>query len=65
MFILSDRRESNVKYFNDETIGKIRRGIYSAVYFNRTKEILLKENNLKRVTMQIFQKKSGRVRLTF
>src|SRR3989338_4010071 len=50
-----------MKYFNEETIGKIRRGIYSAVYFNRTKEILLKENNLKRVTMQIFQKKSGSI----
>src|SRR3972149_7129373 len=50
-----------MKYFNEETIGKIRRGIYSAVYFNRTKEILLKENNLKRVTMQIFQKKEGSI----
>jgi len=38
------------------TINKVRRGYYSALYFNRTKEILLKENNLKKVTMQVFQK---------
>lgn len=46
-------------YFNELTIDQIRRGYYTAVYFNRTKEILLKENNFKRVTMQIFQKKEG------
>jgi len=38
------------------TIKKIRSGYYSAVYFNRTKEILLKEKKLDTVTMQIFQK---------
>src|SRR3989344_22190 len=48
-------------YFTDETIGKIRTGYYSAVYFNRTKEILLKEKNLKRVTMQVFQKNDASI----
>ncbi len=44
-------------FFNDENIiKKIRTGYYSALYFKRTKEILTKENNLKKVTMQIFQK---------
>lgn len=41
------------------TVNKIRRGYYSALYFNRTKEILLKENNNKKVTMQIFQKNNS------
>ncbi|KKS97768.1 MAG: quinolinate phosphoribosyl transferase, nicotinate phosphoribosyltransferase [Candidatus Gottesmanbacteria bacterium GW2011_GWA2_43_14] len=50
-----------MKYFDSETITKIRQGYYTAVYFNRTKEILLKVNNLKRVTMQIFQKKKGSI----
>lgn len=45
-----------MKYWSEETIDQIRRGYYSAVYFNRTKEILLKEKNYKKVTMQIFQK---------
>lgn len=43
-------------YWDRETIHKIRRGYYSALYFNRTKHILLQENNLNSVTMQIFQK---------
>lgn len=50
-----------MKCFTDETIGKIRQGYYSAVYFNRTKEILLKEKILKQVTMQVFQKKEGSI----
>src|SRR3990167_7792010 len=50
-----------MKYFSEETIDKIRRGYYSAVYFNRTKEILLKEKNVKKVTMQVFQKKEGSI----
>lgn len=45
-----------MKYWSEETIDQIRRGYFSAVYFNRTKEILLKEKNYKKVTMQIFQK---------
>lgn len=44
---------------NSEIIGKIRKGFYSAVYFNRTKEILLREKNFKKVTMQVFQKHQG------
>jgi nicotinate phosphoribosyltransferase len=44
------------KYWDEQTVDKIREGYYSATYFNKTKEILLKENNLKIVTMQIFQK---------
>ena len=50
-----------MKYFSEETIEKIRRGYYDAVYFNRIKEILLKEKNLKRVTIQIFQRKKGSI----
>lgn len=50
-----------MKYFNEDTIERIRRGYYSAVYFNRTKEILLNEKNLKQVTMQVFQKKEGSI----
>ncbi len=48
-----------MKIWNNSTIKKIRKGYYSAVYFNRTKEILLHENNLKSVTMQIFQKQNN------
>lgn len=43
------------------TIDRIRKGYYSAVYFNRTKEILLSEQNLTPVTMQIFQKKDDSI----
>lgn len=43
-------------YFSSEDINKIRKGYYSALYFNRTKTILLKEKNYKNVTMQILQK---------
>jgi len=46
-----------MKFFKDKNIiHKIRKGDYSALYFNRTKEILLKEKNFKNATMQIFQK---------
>lgn len=48
-------------FWNKKTIEKIRQGYYSAVYFNRTKHILLEENNLKPVTMQIFQDHDGSV----
>lgn len=44
------------QYWSKDTINKIRRGYYSASYFNKTKEILLKEKDLTPVTMQVFQK---------
>lgn len=47
-------------YTKDE-IKKIRKGYYSALYFNRTRQILLKEENLETVTMQVFQKNEGSV----
>jgi nicotinate phosphoribosyltransferase len=46
-------------YWDQTIITNIRKGFYSAVYFNRTQEILLKEHNLTPVTMQIFQKKDN------
>lgn len=46
-----------MKFWTEETINKIREGYYSAVYFNRTRQILLEDKNFKQVTMQIFQKK--------
>lgn len=46
-----------MEYWDKQTIEQIRQGFYSALYFNRTKQILLKDDNRKRVTMQIFQKK--------
>ena len=48
-----------MQYFNQATIERIRRGYYSAVYFNRTKHILLQEKNLQIATMQIFQKQNA------
>lgn len=48
-----------MKYWDNETIDKIRNGYYSAVYFNRTKQTLLKEKKLENVTMQIFQKQNS------
>ena len=48
-------------YFDERTIKKIRRGYYSAVYFNRTKDILLEEKNTSVVTMQVFQKHEGSI----
>ena len=48
-------------YWNLETIDRIRKGYYSAVYFNRTREILLKERSTISVTMQIFQKNDNAV----
>lgn len=46
-------------YFSNEEINKIRKGYYSALYFNRTKTILLREKNFTNVTMQIFQKNNN------
>ncbi len=48
-----------MNYWDQETIEKIRKGFYSAQYFNRTKQMLLNEKNLKPITMQIFQKNDG------
>jgi nicotinate phosphoribosyltransferase len=45
-----------MNYWDDATIEKIRRGFYSAVYFNRTQGILLQEKHHKIITMQVFQK---------
>src|SRR3989344_6133800 len=50
-----------MKFFDRDTIEKIRRGYYTAVYLNRTKEILLKEKRLAIVTMQIFQENEGSI----
>jgi len=50
-----------MKYLTDEQIQKIRDGYYSAVYFNRTKEILLGEKNMSVVTMQVFQKQDNSI----
>ncbi len=49
------------KFWSEEIIQKIRKGYYSAVYFNRTKQILQEDKNLKSVTMQIFQKKDSTI----
>lgn len=43
-------------YWDARTIHKIRKGYYSAVYFERTRELLLKNKNDITVTMQVFQK---------
>lgn len=48
-------------YWDKKTINKIRRGYFSAVYFNKTKHILSQEVNLNLVTMQLFQKKDKSV----
>lgn len=48
-------------YWDAKTLRNIRKGLYSAVYFNRTREILLKEKNLTSVTMQIFQRNNSAV----
>ncbi len=42
-------------YWDNATIERIRRGYYSAVYFNRTKYILEREGGESLVTMQVFQ----------
>lgn len=48
-----------MKFWEETTINKIRQGYYSAAYFNRTKQILLNEKNLEKVTLQIFQKNNN------
>ena len=42
-------------FWDKATTTRIRRGYYSAVYFNRTKHILEKEHDETVVTMQVFQ----------
>jgi nicotinate phosphoribosyltransferase len=49
------------KFFSSADTEKIRKGYYSAKYFNRTKSILLKEKNFKEVTMQVFQREKDTV----
>ncbi|MBI4066732.1 quinolinate phosphoribosyl transferase [Candidatus Gottesmanbacteria bacterium] len=46
-------------YWDHATIERIRRGYYSAVYFNRTKHILEEEHDETPVTMQVFQWNDG------
>ncbi len=50
-----------MKFFDSYTIDRIRRGYYTAVYFNRTKYILEREKNFKVATMQVFQKHEGSI----
>lgn len=47
--------------YSPDTVEKIRKGYYSALYFNRTKQILLAEKDLRTVTMQVFQKNNSAV----
>lgn len=42
--------------YTPEVIDRIRKGYYSAIYFWRTKEILEKDQNFRRVVMQVFQR---------
>ena len=44
-----------MKYWDKKTVERLRKGFYSAVYFNRTKYILEQEKDFTPVTMQIFQ----------
>jgi len=48
-------------YWGKNTIRRIREGYYSAVYFNRTKEMLHKDGVMTDVIMQIFQRQNGAV----
>ncbi|MDP1722332.1 MAG: quinolinate phosphoribosyl transferase [Candidatus Gottesmanbacteria bacterium] len=48
-------------YWDKLTIERIRRGFYSATYFNRTKYILEREGDTTVVTMQIFQRNENSV----
>ncbi|MEK7587254.1 MAG: quinolinate phosphoribosyl transferase [Patescibacteria group bacterium] len=45
-----------MNFLTNDAIDRIRRDYYSAVYFHRTKEVLLAEKNFTPVTMQIFQR---------
>jgi nicotinate phosphoribosyltransferase len=45
-----------MKYWSNDILNKIRSGYFTAVYFDRTREILLGEKNYQKVTMQVFQK---------
>ncbi|HSX09633.1 MAG TPA: nicotinate phosphoribosyltransferase [Candidatus Saccharimonadales bacterium] len=46
-------------YWDEQTVEHIRKGFYSALYFNRTKQILLQEKKPQTITIQIFQKKTS------
>ena len=48
-----------MNYWDNQIVKQIRQGYYSAVYFNRAKEILLSEGNTAVVTMQVFQRNEG------
>ena len=48
-----------MNFFTHDTLDRIRRDYYSAVYFHRTKKLLLAEKNLIPVTMQVFQRNEG------
>ncbi|MEK7543690.1 MAG: quinolinate phosphoribosyl transferase [Patescibacteria group bacterium] len=48
-------------YWDKTTIERIRRGYYTAAYFNRTKYILEQEHDETIVTMQIFQRNENSV----
>ncbi len=48
-------------FFDTDEIKKIRKGHYSDLYLNRTKNILAKETNLQVATMQIFQKNNDSI----
>ncbi|MCL5797455.1 MAG: nicotinate phosphoribosyltransferase [Patescibacteria group bacterium] len=50
-----------MKYWDFQITEKIRRGYFSATYFNRTKKILEGENNRNVAVMQLFQKNEGSV----
>lgn len=50
-----------MKYWDFQITEKIRRGYFSATYFNRTKKILEGENNRNVAVMQLFQKNEGSI----
>lgn len=52
-----------MSFWDKAVVEGIRRGYYSAVYFNRTKYILEQEHDDSVVTMQVFQRKVNEKRL--
>lgn len=50
-----------MNFFTHDAIKRIRRDYYSAIYFHRTKELLLAEKNLTPVTIQVFQRNNDGV----
>lgn len=53
------KNKKATNYWDEQTIENIRRGFYSALYFNRTKQIFLQKKNVAKITMQIFQKRDA------